>query len=164
MTPNEEAMKDNQEVTGRRSHETMVSLTWRRFRRHPGAMAGAIVLMLVALAISLAHLSPYDPELSDIKNRYQPPSLEHPFGTDGLGRDLMTRVLYGGRVSMSVGLMVMTITLIIGIPVGALAGYYADRWLGTAPLFLLIGIGLGIGAAFRNLFVLTKRARREEYN
>ncbi|HDM09444.1 MAG TPA: AtpZ/AtpI family protein [Desulfobacteraceae bacterium] len=50
------------------------------------------------------------------------------------------------------------------IAIGALAGYYADRWLGTAPLFLLIGIGLGIGAAFRNLFVLTKRARREENN
>ncbi|MBW2023666.1 MAG: AtpZ/AtpI family protein [Deltaproteobacteria bacterium] len=44
------------------------------------------------------------------------------------------------------------------IAIGALAGYYADTWLGTAPLFLLIGIGLGIGAAFRNLFVLTKRA------
>jgi len=152
MTPNEEAMKDNQEVTGRRSHETMVSLTWRRFRRHPGAMAGAIVLMLVALAISLAHLSPYDPELSDIKNRYQPPSLEHPFGTDGLGRDLMTRVLYGGRVSMSVGLMVMTITLIIGIPVGALAGYYGgwvdnvlmriiDATLALPSLMVLILLG-----------------------
>jgi len=145
-------MKDNQEVTGRRSHETMVSLTWRRFRRHPGAMAGAIVLMLVALAISLAHLSPYDPELSDIKNRYQPPSLEHPFGTDGLGRDLMTRVLYGGRVSMSVGLMVMTITLIIGIPVGALAGYYGgwvdnvlmriiDATLALPSLMVLILLG-----------------------
>ncbi|HHH82912.1 MAG TPA: ABC transporter permease [Chloroflexi bacterium] len=130
----------------------MVSLTWRRFRRHPGAMAGAIVLMLVALAISLAHLSPYDPELSDIKNRYQPPSLEHPFGTDGLGRDLMTRVLYGGRVSMSVGLMVMTITLIIGIPVGALAGYYGgwvdnvlmriiDATLALPSLMVLILLG-----------------------
>jgi len=136
MTPNEEAMKDNQEVTGRRSHETMVSLTWRRFRRHPGAMAGAIVLILVALAISLAHLSPYDPEVSDIKNRYQPPSLEHPFGTDGLGRDLMTRVLYGGRVSMSVGLMVMTITLIIGIPVGALAGYYGG-WIDNVHMRII---------------------------
>ena len=152
MTPNEKAMKDNQEVTGRRSHETMVSLTWRRFRRHPGAMAGAIVLILVALAISLAHLSPYDPEVSDIKNRYQPPSLEHPFGTDGLGRDLMTRVLYGGRVSMSVGLMVMTITLIIGIPVGALAGYYGgwidnvlmriiDATLALPSLMVLILLG-----------------------
>ncbi len=48
------------------------------------------------------------------------------------------------------------------IAIGAVAGYYADKWLGTAPIFLLIGIGLGIGAAFRNLFVLTKRARREE--
>ena len=50
------------------------------------------------------------------------------------------------------------------IAIGAVAGYYADKWLGTTPIFLLIGIGLGIGAAFRNLFVLTKRARREEDN
>lgn len=48
------------------------------------------------------------------------------------------------------------------IAIGAFAGYYADKWLGTAPIFLLIGIGLGIGAAFRNLFILTKRARDNE--
>ena len=47
------------------------------------------------------------------------------------------------------------------IAIGAVAGYYADKWLKTAPIFLLIGIGLGIGAAFRNLFILTKRARKQ---
>jgi peptide/nickel transport system permease protein len=76
------------------------------------------------LAVILAPLSPYDPEASDIANRLQPPSLEHPFGTDPLGRDLLTRCLYGGRVSLSVGFMVVIITLVIGIPVGALAGYF----------------------------------------
>ena len=108
--------------------ETMAQLAWRRFRRHPGAVIGAIVLTLLIFASVFAHLSPYDPEISDVKNRYQPPSLAHPFGTDGLGRDLMTRVLYGGRVSLSVGLMVVGITLSIGVPIGCIAGYFGG-WI-----------------------------------
>ena len=111
-----------------RPPESMRSLVWRRFRRHPGAVAGAIVLGLILLAILLAPLSPYDPLESDIKNSYQAPSLEHPFGTDGLGRDLLTRCLYGGRVSMFVGFMVMVFTLIIGVPVGMTAGYFGG-WI-----------------------------------
>ncbi|MCP4459214.1 MAG: ABC transporter permease, partial [Cytophagales bacterium] len=67
---------------------------------------------------------PYDPEKSDIKNRFQTPSQAHPFGTDGLGRDVMTRTFYGGRISMTVGVMVVLITSIIGISVGTVAGYY----------------------------------------
>jgi peptide/nickel transport system permease protein len=106
----------------------MATLAWKRFRRHPGAVVGSIVLSLLILATVFAGLSPYDPEESDIKNRYQAPSLEHPFGTDGLGRDLLTRTLYGGRVSMSVGLMVVGITLSIGVPIGSIAGYYGG-WI-----------------------------------
>jgi peptide/nickel transport system permease protein len=86
------------------------------------------VLTIIFFASAFAHLSPYDPEKSDIKNRYLAPSLEHPFGTDGLGRDLMTRVLYGGRVSMSVGLMVVMITLSVGVPIGSIAGFYGG-WI-----------------------------------
>lgn len=88
---------------------------------------GCIVLGLVILAIVFAGLSPYDPEKSDILSRYQPPSTSHPMGTDALGRDLMTRVLFGGRISLTVGLSVMVITLIIGVPVGAIAGYFGGR-------------------------------------
>jgi peptide/nickel transport system permease protein len=106
------------------THEGMTSLLWRRFRRHPGAVAGMVVLGIIILAVLLAGLSPYDPEASDIRSRLQPPSLEHPFGTDQLGRDLLTRCLYGGRVSLSVGLMVVVITLLMGIPVGAAAGFF----------------------------------------
>jgi peptide/nickel transport system permease protein len=108
--------------------ETMTVLAWKRFRRHPGAVIGAIVLTLLILASVFANLSPYNPEKSDIKNKNQPPSLEHPFGTDGLGRDLLTRSLYGGRVSLSVGMMVVGITLSIGVPVGSIAGYYGG-WI-----------------------------------
>jgi peptide/nickel transport system permease protein len=107
-----------------RAPESMASLVWRRFRRHPGAVAGSIILSILVLGIILAALSPYDPELSDMANRLQPPSWVHPFGTDSLGRDLLTRVLYGGRISLSVGLMVVAITLVIGVPVGAVSGYF----------------------------------------
>lgn len=108
--------------------QTMTALAWKRFRRHPGAMAGAVVLTLIVLTALLAPLSPYDPNKSDIKNRFQAPSQDHPFGTDGLGRDLMTRTFYGGRVSMTVGVMVVLITSIIGISVGTVAGYYGG-WI-----------------------------------
>ncbi len=104
--------------------ETMASLVWRRFRRHPGAMVGAVILTILIISVLLAGLSPYDPEISDIKNRFQPPSRTHLFGTDGLGRDVLVRVLYGGRVSLTVGFLVVAITLSIGVPVGAAAGYF----------------------------------------
>jgi len=101
----------------------MFTMVWKRFRRHPGAIAGLIVLSIIILGVVLAPLSPYDPEASDIRNRFQPPSLQHPFGTDALGRDLLTRCLYGGRVSLMVGFLVVLITLAVGIPVGAVAGF-----------------------------------------
>lgn len=104
--------------------ETMASLVWRRFRRHPGAMVGAVILTILIISILLAGLSPYDPEISDIKNRFQPPSWAHLFGTDGLGRDVLVRVLYGGRVSLTVGFLVVAITLSIGVPIGSAAGYF----------------------------------------
>jgi len=111
-----------------RRPETMTALAWKRFRRHPGALVGSVVLLVIILSITFAFLSPYGPLDSDIKNRYQAPSLEHPFGTDGLGRDVLTRCLYGGRVSLFVGFMVMVITLVIGIPVGAIAGFFGG-WI-----------------------------------
>ena len=104
--------------------ETMAAQTWKRFRRHPGALVGAVVIILMVLTALLAPLSPYGPAESDIKNRFQAPTQAHPFGTDGLGRDVMTRTLYGGRVSMTVGVMVVLLTSIIGISVGTVAGYY----------------------------------------
>lgn len=100
---------------------------WKRFRKHPGAIGGSIVLILLVLLIVFAPLSPYDPELSTMTERYQPPSLSHPMGTDALGRDLFTRVLYGGRISLTVGLLVVFISVTLGVPVGAIAGYYGGR-------------------------------------
>jgi peptide/nickel transport system permease protein len=81
----------------------------------------------MVLAVLLAPTSPYEPEVSDMAARLQPPSVQHPMGTDALGRDLLTRSLYGGRISLTVGFLVMGITLVIGVPVGAVAGYFGGR-------------------------------------
>lgn len=106
---------------------------WKRFRKHPGAIFGFIVLSALIVLSLLAPLSPYDPDASDITSRYEKPSWSHLMGTDALGRDLFTRVLYGGRVSLSVGVLVVLIAVVIGVPVGALAGYYG----GAMDAFLM---------------------------
>ena len=106
-----------------RDSESASQMVWNRFRRHPGARVGMVVFFILVLAVLLAPLSPYDPDASAVQQRFQPPSWQHPMGTDPLGRDLLTRILYGGRISLTVGLMVVGITLSIGVTVGALAGY-----------------------------------------
>jgi peptide/nickel transport system permease protein len=108
-------------------HETLRSLTWRQFRRHPGAIAGMIILSIIIISVLAAPLSPYDPEKSDLRSRAEPPSLSHPMGTDHIGRDMLTRVLYGGRISLAIGVMAVLVSLIIGVSVGAVAGYYGGR-------------------------------------
>jgi len=97
---------------------------WKRFRRHRGAIVGAMILGVLALMCILAPLSPFDPEKSNLPDKFQPPSASHFLGTDALGRDLLTRILYGGRISLSVGGIAVAIALLIGVPIGALAGYY----------------------------------------
>ena len=95
----------------------------RRFLRHPGALAGSVILMIVLLAVVFGSFSPYSPDTSSILERLQPPNWRHPLGTDGLGRDLLTRILFGGRVSLTVGVLVVAITLLVGVTTGAVAGY-----------------------------------------
>ena len=108
--------------------EGMLARVQRRFRRHPGAVGGMIIFAILLLLILLAPLSPYDPNASSMAERFEPPSRQHLMGTDGLGRDLLTRILYGGRISFTVGLLVVVITLTIGVTVGAAAGYFGG-WI-----------------------------------
>ncbi|MEN6300447.1 MAG: ABC transporter permease [Anaerolineaceae bacterium] len=110
--------------SSKKRSETLSGMIWKRFWRHPGAVGGSIVMGVLILAVLLAGISPYDPQKSDLRSRFQPPSLMHPMGTDALGRDLLTRVLYGGRISLLVGFSVVIIALLIGIPIGAIAGYF----------------------------------------
>jgi peptide/nickel transport system permease protein len=115
---------DSEPIDLSSSYQQPAARFWGRFSRHPGAVVGSILLTAVLLSIVLVAYSPYDPDKSDLRERLQSPSWEHPFGTDPLGRDMLTRVLYGGRISLTVGLSVVAIALAIGVPVGAIAGYF----------------------------------------
>lgn len=108
--------------------KTMMGEIWNRFCRHPGAVGGSILFVILIVVVLLAPLSPYDPTKSELRSRLQPPSAKHPMGTDPLGRDLATRVLYGGRISLLVGVAVVGIVLLIGVPLGAIAGYFGG-WI-----------------------------------
>jgi peptide/nickel transport system permease protein len=103
--------------------ESSIHRLWRRFRKHPGAMVGSIVFSFLVLAVLFAPLSPYNPERSMVADKLQSPSWNHPMGTDALGRDMLTRILYGGRISLTVGLLVVVITLTLGVSIGSAAGY-----------------------------------------
>ena len=100
---------------------------WKRFRRHRAAIAGIIIFGILVILIALAPLSAFDPEASNLPEKFSAPSATHWLGTDALGRDLFTRILYGGRISLAVGGIAVAISLLIGVPIGALAGYYGGR-------------------------------------
>lgn len=104
-------------------------LVWKRFKRHKLAMVGLrILLVLVGISIAAPIIAPYDPLAinMDLVQAGKPmaPNLKHPFGTDALGRDYLSRAIYGGRISLSVGIVAVGISLCIGVIVGSLAGYF----------------------------------------
>jgi len=96
---------------------------WRRFRRHRLAVLGLVVLVLM---IVLVVIGPWvwKVQINDIdfSSRLNPPSANHPFGTDDLGQDIFARMLYGGRISLSVGLSAMLMAMVVGVTIGAIAG------------------------------------------
>ncbi len=107
--------------------EVVVSeVTWyETLLRRKGAMIGAgLIGFMVFVALFAAWISPHDPMLLDVMNRLRPPSSEHWFGTDEFGRDIFSRVVYGARISLFVGFLVMLITSLLGIFFGVLSGYY----------------------------------------
>jgi peptide/nickel transport system permease protein len=103
-------------------------LGWRRFKHHKAAIAGLIVLLLIGLSTIFAGaLTQFTYDELDLTSISQGPTWKHPFGTDTLGRDEFTRVLYGGRISLVVGVTVAVVAGIIGTTLGGLAGYYGGK-------------------------------------
>ena len=99
----------------------------KEIRSNPVAIIAVSYLIVIITACLLAPLSPYDPNGLDIMNKYQSPSWEHWFGTDGFGRDYFTRALYGGRVSLTVGFAAMLVTVFIGTTIGIFSGYIGGK-------------------------------------
>src|SRR5437868_4891680 len=104
---------------------TQVRMAFERFREHRLAMVAlAIVLALALLSAFAPIVSPYDPNKTNLLQIFESPSLTHPMGTDSLGRDLATRILFGGRVSLAVGVLAALLAIIVGAIVGVTAGFY----------------------------------------
>jgi peptide/nickel transport system permease protein len=129
--------------------ESPSRLAWRRFRRHRVAVLGAFLLLLITgLVVFAPWVTSYEPNELDISNRLQSPTLTHLMGTDELGRDVFTRVLYGGRISLTIGVAAMVISVTIGTFIGAVSGYMGGRVDGIIMRFVDVII------SFPSLFLL----------
>jgi peptide/nickel transport system permease protein len=125
---------------------------WRAFRRNRLAVIGGVVTVCLAvLALAAPLISPWDPNRHDVKKILAPPSGPHLFGTDQIGRDVLSRMLHGGRISLAVGFVSVGISAFIGITLGSLAGYngglvdafvmrLVDLMLVFPRLFLLLAV------------------------
>jgi oligopeptide transport system permease protein len=110
------------------SAKTFVQDTWRKFKKNKLALAGLVFLAIMVLCVILIPmLSPYTYDMQNLAEKNQLPSWTHPFGTDKLGRDILVRVMYGGRISLSIGFAAAAINLCIGIVYGGIAGYFGGK-------------------------------------
>ncbi len=133
--------------------------------RNKKAVVGAVILIMFALgAIFAPFLTPYEPQRQNIRNRLQGPSSEHWLGTDQFGRDIMTRILYGGRLSLRVGFTSVGIALAIGGTMGMIAGYYGgfidnlfmrfvDVLLALPGFLLALAIVASLGPGLENVII-----------
>jgi len=144
-----------------RKHSQMLDV-WRRFRKSKTAMMGLfIMLILILLAFSAGFIAPNEGhtpgyDIQNLRNRFQPPGREHPFGTDNFGRDILARVAHGARISLQVGLVVVSISMVAGVTLGAIAGYFSgiiDNFIMRVIDILLaipyILLAIAIAAALR---------------
>jgi peptide/nickel transport system permease protein len=139
--------------------------TLRVLRHNPMVLVGLIILVVwVSIAIFAPVLAPYDPIQQNVMERLQAPSSAHYFGTDELGRDIFTRVLYGGRITMPAGVLVIVIGCTLGLFVGAVAGFVGGAWdeliMRLAELFmafptiiLALAITAALGPDLRNAVI-----------
>lgn len=139
---------------------------WQRFRKnYLGLGGGSLVLCLFLAALLAPYVAPYDPNMIDVKNVLEGPSRAHPFGTDELGRDVLSRMFFGARISLFVGFVAVGIATIIGVFLGAISGYYGaavdnvvmrlvDIMLTFPSFFLILAVIAFIGPSIWNIMVV----------
>ena len=140
----------------------LLQRAWRVGRRRPSAVAGAVIVLLFTLmAVAAPLIATTDPTRTDWSKIRKAPSWAHPFGTDDLGRDGFSRVVWGARISMQAGVFSILLAMAIGVPVGLVAGYYrggldqvimrlTDAWLAFPFLILAIGLVTILGPSLTN--------------
>lgn len=138
---------------------------WGRLVRNKSAMAGLIILLILILtAIFADFIAPYGYDDQVLEDQFITPCLEHIFGTDNFGRDIFSRVVYGSRISLQVGLISMGVAVILGCIVGSIAGYYTglvdnlimriiDIMLAIPSILLAISIAAALGPGLRNVMI-----------
>jgi peptide/nickel transport system permease protein len=146
--------------------ESLWSKARKRFFRHKLAMFGLITLcLLIFVSVAAPLLTPHSPVEIDLRAIRQPPSAEHWLGTDGTGRDVLTRLLFAGRISLSVGLVAVSISMIIGVIVGSIAGYaggkvdmtlmrVTDVFMTFPSLVIIITVAAAIGPSVYNAMLV----------
>jgi peptide/nickel transport system permease protein len=128
------------------------------------AFSAIVILLFIILTLFSGVVAPYDPNKIDLLHRLKAPSLEHWFGTDDCGRDVLSRVLFGGRISLQIGLVPSTISMVVGSVLGLIAGYFgkktdmvimriADVVLAFPSLLLAMVIMYTLGSSMLNLFI-----------
>jgi len=142
-----------------------IAEVWRRLKRNRAAIVGGIIVLLfVSIAILAPLISPYPPNEGDLTKRLKPPSKEYLLGTDSLGRDLLSRVIYGARISLEIQVVAVLIALVIGTLLGMVGGYYGgnfdhlimrlmDILLAFPGIFLAISIIAVLGPGLTNLML-----------
>lgn len=147
------------------AHRSQLSIAVRQFCRNRLAVAGvALLCIFVALALAGPLVAPYDPIKPDLRSRLASPGGVHWLGTDHFGRDVLSRVIYGSRVTLTVGLLVALLSVAAGVPAGLLSGYVGgrtdnlmmrlmDALLAFPPLLLAIAIVASMGQNVHNLVV-----------
>lgn len=158
-------MKMNEPANTNRLSNMLRSRTWLRFRRHRLAVIGGFFLaLLIIMSVFAPLLSPHDPYRLDPRATKEPPSAEHILGTDTAGRDMWVRLAYAGRVSLSVGLISVSIYILIGTVLGAIAGYYGgwadslimrftDTVMSFPGLIIIITVVSFIGPSIYNVML-----------
>ena len=131
---------------------TLKKLFWHRFKKNKLAVSGGIIVAgLFIIAVFAPFIAPHDPDAINVQHILEPPSFSHPFGTDDLGRDVFSRVIYGSRISLTVGFVAVGIATLIGIFLGAVSGYYSgifdtiimrfvDIMLSVPTFFLILAV------------------------
>ena len=148
----------------RRKNSQIREIIGRLFRNKAAVIGFVILLVLVVCAVFADWLAPYDYAAQDLKNRFVAPCLAHPFGTDNLGRDILSRIIVGSRISLTVGLASVSLSAVIGIFLGSIAGFYGgksdniimramDVLLAIPSLLLAISIAATLGNGIPNLIL-----------
>ena len=131
----------------------MWKIFWRRFKRNRLALFGAVIILSLAVTAIIAPLiAPFDPNQQDILHRLEPPSARHFLGTDDLGRDLLSRIIYGTRVSLLVGFVAVGIAIMVGTLLGLFSGYFGGRL--DALIMRLVDVMLCFPTFFLILMVI----------